>query len=346
MIMPFQQEYIKFFDALKDELAGAYNLVNANTNNMKNILKDVVDGIKEADFVIADLTIENANVYYELGIAHTLDKKVILITRKIDKLPFDINHYRAIEYSTNYWELPDFFETLKKTLMDDTVQFGNPVSDCLGEKKNSIDKTEMNNEYKPVEVEVIQESFPEPKGIIDMFTEITDDTDEITQSVNMFEEQIKTFTVNFNSKIAQVKNINGSNKNAFLVKKLLAGISTDVNKLADETDFFAKIFDINWARIQENYFSILDNKLMHHESNKVHLESAINTLNGLKDAMKKTYDVFEQLNQTYASIPSISTDLNKSFSKAKKATTDLLGLLSDAQDNIEKIDEKFRVNFM
>ena len=48
--------------------------------------------ILEADLVVADITIHNANVFYERGIRHALRKRetVLLKGRGGDKTPFDL----------------------------------------------------------------------------------------------------------------------------------------------------------------------------------------------------------------------------------------------------------------
>jgi nucleoside 2-deoxyribosyltransferase len=62
-------------------------------------MNDILRSIHEADYIIADLTEQNPNVYYELGLAHATGKPIILITQNIGKLPFDLRHQRVIEYS-------------------------------------------------------------------------------------------------------------------------------------------------------------------------------------------------------------------------------------------------------
>jgi hypothetical protein len=47
---------------------------------MRNIWKSIC----EARLVVADLTGGNANVFYELGIAHTVGKETILIAARGD----------------------------------------------------------------------------------------------------------------------------------------------------------------------------------------------------------------------------------------------------------------------
>ncbi len=63
-----------------------------------SVLNDIFSSIKSADYIIADLTIHNPNVYYELGYSHALNKKVILITQNILSLPFDLKNQRTILY--------------------------------------------------------------------------------------------------------------------------------------------------------------------------------------------------------------------------------------------------------
>ena len=53
-------------------------------SSARNILADIVQGIEGATIVVADLTDLNPNVFYEVGIAHALQKPVILLTQDID----------------------------------------------------------------------------------------------------------------------------------------------------------------------------------------------------------------------------------------------------------------------
>ncbi|GAI12942.1 unnamed protein product, partial [marine sediment metagenome] len=73
--MPFDLEFDWIFnDLIKLALEEVgYDVKRADSIlNQQNILKDVVRGIAEADLVVADLTGLNPNVFYEIGIAHTM----------------------------------------------------------------------------------------------------------------------------------------------------------------------------------------------------------------------------------------------------------------------------------
>jgi hypothetical protein len=59
----------------------------------------IYTAIVKAKVVIAEVSTQNPNVFYELGLAHTLDKDVYILRRKDAKRPpFDISTDRAIEY--------------------------------------------------------------------------------------------------------------------------------------------------------------------------------------------------------------------------------------------------------
>jgi len=61
---------------------------------------DLIAFLEAQGLVVCDFTMQNPNVFYEAGIAHTLGKPVIPITQDIDALPFDLKHRRALVYST------------------------------------------------------------------------------------------------------------------------------------------------------------------------------------------------------------------------------------------------------
>jgi hypothetical protein len=62
------------------------------------IMDDITKSIRKARLIIADLTGRNPNVFYEVGIAHALNKQVLLMTQSIDDVPFDLRHRRALVY--------------------------------------------------------------------------------------------------------------------------------------------------------------------------------------------------------------------------------------------------------
>jgi hypothetical protein len=82
----------------------------------QEIMADVWGAIKNAKIVVADCTRRNANVFYEMGIAHTLGKKVILLSQKEKDFPFDVSHLRHIYYEFTPRGMERFEESLANAL--------------------------------------------------------------------------------------------------------------------------------------------------------------------------------------------------------------------------------------
>lgn len=101
-LMPFAHE----FDVVYGTIKKALNENNMICNRADEIfgstpvLTKILTEIMKSQYIIVDLTNSNPNVYYELGIAHTLKeaRNVLLIKQKDYKPPFDISHLTYIEY--------------------------------------------------------------------------------------------------------------------------------------------------------------------------------------------------------------------------------------------------------
>lgn len=63
-----------------------------------DVLPTLLKKIVQARLVIANIDGRNANVFYELGIAHALDKPTILITKRPNDVPFDVKSKYLIVY--------------------------------------------------------------------------------------------------------------------------------------------------------------------------------------------------------------------------------------------------------
>lgn len=59
------------------------------------------DQISKADIIIADLTNEKGNVFYEVGYAHARKKEVILLAQEEKEIPFYLKYYQVIIYENN-----------------------------------------------------------------------------------------------------------------------------------------------------------------------------------------------------------------------------------------------------
>jgi hypothetical protein len=101
VIMPFSEDFLAVYEeAIKPACnkAGFESLRVDELEGVYNINQKIIEHIFASDAIIADLTNWRPNVFYELGVAHAIDNKTIMIIQKKDPVPFDVHSYRCIEY--------------------------------------------------------------------------------------------------------------------------------------------------------------------------------------------------------------------------------------------------------
>ena len=78
-------------------------------------IEDIENGIRDARICLADITLDNPNVWFELGYAISAGKNVVLVcsTDRTTKFPFDVQHRSIIRYSS---ESPRDFDALRKSI--------------------------------------------------------------------------------------------------------------------------------------------------------------------------------------------------------------------------------------
>lgn len=69
------------------------------------VIEQIWEQIQKAKILLADLTAKNANVFYELGLAHAARKPVVFVSGDVQDVPFDLRHLRVIIYDINdpFW---------------------------------------------------------------------------------------------------------------------------------------------------------------------------------------------------------------------------------------------------
>jgi hypothetical protein len=86
-------------------------------------IEEIERGIREAALCFAEITTDNANVWYELGFAIACGKPVVMVCeRSRSKFPFDVQHRSIVIYDSG--SVSDF-ETLKTRLVAKLGAIGN-----------------------------------------------------------------------------------------------------------------------------------------------------------------------------------------------------------------------------
>ncbi len=131
IIRPFGKKKGLDFDRIEQELigpalmqAGVDGRTTLDILGQGNIRVDMFQRLLTADLVVADLSIHNANVFYELGIRHALrDKRTLLVRCRIDKFPFDLetDRYFVYEKENPTQSLELLVKALQQTLSSEKV---------------------------------------------------------------------------------------------------------------------------------------------------------------------------------------------------------------------------------
>lgn len=119
-MMPFHLGFDSVYESIKKASSEVYLHCRRADDIWENpeIIQDIVSLIDHSRVIICDCTGRNPNVFYEIGIAHTLGREVILITQNEEDIPFDLRHLRFIKYLNNAQGLSDLEQRLESKLRD------------------------------------------------------------------------------------------------------------------------------------------------------------------------------------------------------------------------------------
>jgi hypothetical protein len=101
VLMPFSKPFNQIYTDHINPCVGSNGLRCLRADEILStnpITKDIWEKIVQAKLIIADLTTQNPNVFYEVGLAHALGKDVIQLTQTMGDVPFDLKGFRCIVY--------------------------------------------------------------------------------------------------------------------------------------------------------------------------------------------------------------------------------------------------------
>ena len=119
---PFDKRFKEVFKpAIEDtKKLNAYRVDEDPT--VDDIVAGIHEGIRSAEVCLADITLDNPNVWYELGYSLGKGKRVVMVCsdeRAEGPYPFDISHRHIIRYKT---ESSSDFDALRAKITERLVQ--------------------------------------------------------------------------------------------------------------------------------------------------------------------------------------------------------------------------------
>lgn len=106
-----------------------------------SLIKSIINKLKSSRIVLADITDRNPNVFYELGVRHSLSKRTIIICQNADMIPSDLRGYWSLQYGIRPSKVTAFKKAIKNIVSEieaDPDRCDSPVADYLEQEHVSI----------------------------------------------------------------------------------------------------------------------------------------------------------------------------------------------------------------
>jgi hypothetical protein len=340
MIMPFEDEFFHIYEKLKEEFDSFCIFNNAkDAGNQQNILRDIFQPLLLADLVIADLTGLNANVMYELGVAHSFNKDTIVITKdEIIKLPFDLKQYRALNYDTTFHEFDKFLNNMRELIsafQKRELLFGNPISDFINTDEFNIEKNKIYNI-------VPEDKFASDLGFLDFNVLLVEYLESLTINIKSIAKDMNTMSKNISESTTYINKAKNSG-GCYIAKNM----KKEYTKVSFYIDNFNKKLTKNnelnynyWAEIEKNIEGLLNNDFSYSPGNKRWLISFLTTLFELPKIIDISNNSIKKMQYSMNTNKGIEQSLTRAIEKANKQLDKYINITVGMADFIEEKRKK------
>lgn len=121
MLMPFADQYKDFYEGAIKKAIETLGFECKRVDDFyqsRNIMGDIIKGIHDAKFILADLSGRNPNVFLEVGISHAVEKHVVLLSQSMDDVPPKLQTIRCHIYEDSVEGGDKIQATLKKAVQE------------------------------------------------------------------------------------------------------------------------------------------------------------------------------------------------------------------------------------
>lgn len=178
IIAPVFAEHFKDFEVIRSDKIAQPGMIDSQ----------VINHLLDADLVVADLSLLNANAFYEIGLRHMERKPIIHMFRAGEVIPFDVKPYRAIPFAFEHpkqrFEAREQLKQAIEAVLAPGYQVENPVTRARGyaaisqhatpdmqvvlmEIESLKTRLEMHEAASVVDVTVRPGVVPSPRWVLD-----------------------------------------------------------------------------------------------------------------------------------------------------------------------------------
>jgi nucleoside 2-deoxyribosyltransferase len=352
VIMPFDSEFDAVYtDLLSKPLEDAgFNVSRADdVDTRQNVLADVVRGIADADLVVADLTTLNANVFYELGLAHAMGIPTVLVAHQdaAEEIPFDLRQYRTEWYDTHFQRAGAIVEALHKLGVAHTqeqIVFGSPVSDYLpgadkpaARARRKVPSSPPAHEGGDSGQEGDEDSEESDRGLLEYDDEVTAASQEFGEVAERFSAATAKHSTEVTALTEQISAVDASSpQGQAQARRLLL-------RTAELLDTYAKSLEEDQPQLEDVVERITSNGLGYltllaatPDRNKEELGKLLQAMTGLRDSSVEAVGNTEGLRDSIGELP----PLLRPTIRARDRTVRALNAVLAQQERVRSYSEQ------
>jgi hypothetical protein len=264
VIMPFDPEFTSIYeDLIRPALEEAgYKVARADSFlDQQNILRDIVHEIATASLVVAELTANNPNVFYELGLCHGLRIPTILLTQSMEQVPFDLRPYRILIYSTRFDQVGKLKQALKsigEKHKTQDVNFGSPVIDFLPSvQPSAVVKGEQGGDL----VEALPQSAAPTevveKGLLDFLVEGNEAAETISRLISEITKETTDVGTRMSSATAEIQGIaaGAAPGSSARIREVTIRVAKDMNGFSERVENMVAELGIGADKLSDSYLA-------------------------------------------------------------------------------------------
>lgn len=324
VIMPFHSE----FDAVYGDLIKAPLEENGHTVNRaddvathQSILRNIIQNISGADLVVADLTAQNANVYYELGLAHALRKDTVQIVQDLNDVPFDLRSHNVIVYSVRFGEA----EQLHLRILDvieratkGSYMYSNPIIESeisFGVPNDLIQSNISSDTGKGLEEDKFE------MGVLDAIVAAEDSTDEMTFVATEIAEQFGVLAEKIQANTDRINRLNANpNQKGLNSKRLQVArqFAADVNLFSERVEETIPTLRTSWESVDQGVGHFISFNRIKNSEELVAIRKLVDTIHTVRIGLGENRNVFGSFRESQNQLRGLSRATDRALTNSDR----------------------------
>lgn len=360
VLMPFEADFDGVYtDLIVAPLQSAgFKVSRADSLlNQRNILADVVAGIARADLIVADVTGLNPNVMYELGLAHALGKRTVMITQEISSLPFDLRPYRANEYSVNFTRaqaLADLMKDIGEAVANGTADFSNPVQDFAPGALEATPQVSVAPRGPRESSSTSPSKQPDDGdgddrddevGFLDGLSLLTASTERLLAVTSSIGDRTRGIGEKFSegsARLAQITKNLGSDRGLQPSMAVMRDTAKELDKFSDDLGPLNEELRAALAEAVAGANAVARFRADADGQDRAVVEGELASLSTLGETLVSSYVSTSDFAEKMAALPAMQSDLTRASRRAASTVAETASILEDAQAEFLRAESVLR----